>query len=384
MQIGELFVKLGVKTEEGKLQKFTDAIGETQKTVAFAVGSFIAAAFAIDKYTESVTKSSIAEANFNQQTGLSIDKLRQWQVAGVLSDTTMSFEQITESIKAFQKNLVAIRLGGGDSSAFQRYGISNATTREPFELLEELRSKIEWFDSGETVDLLQRMGLDPRMINSLRITRSEFDAMNKNFLNERQRQNLIKMGTAITSLKLDFKNMFDEAGARIAPFLTGLFEVFSAILKLTRSTFKFQLALSGVGDAMQSISGYIEYLKNGIILMINIIEDLFVFLTGGDSLIGLLIDSLEVRINKIIDKIKDIKPPNPIDFLSGLGGDAVNSIRMKLEGLGGGGTNKRVEANTTFNIYSNGDAIDIKDEVSGFMGTIFNNTYDGLNNGAVT
>lgn len=349
--IGELFIELGVKADTQTINKVGDGIKNLRKNALLLTGAFTGAVIGLDRFVNSALKGVVALQNINAQTGLSIQKLQQFQQAGQLSNLAISAEQIANSIANVQKNIAQIKIGQGDIAPFQLLGVDVAG-QDAFGVIEQLRGAIQGLDPAIATNLISQIGLTPDFINILKLSRKEFELLGENtFLNPRQRADIDKVGTSIKALSLRFKALKDQAVAKIAPQLNELVQNFFKWLKdngdkvvrvITSMARGFAAFASAVGNAFTLTARFIENIvgmENGIktlaiafgaltlsfspfllglAAIILLLDDIAVFRRGGKSVIGDLVEAFE-----------DLP-----DFAKALGGLAVGgTIAASLSGI---------------------------------------------------
>ena len=166
MKVGDIFVALGFDVEDKALKGFENDLKKLKK-VLFSVPVILsAAAFAIDRFVASSVAGSVALQNFNRQTGLLSSDLQRYQIAGQLSDISLSADQVAGSVQNLQSNLAAIRLGGGDISPFQLAGV-DVIGKDAFQVIEELRGAFQTGRLGDRAtasNLLDQMGIGKQFI----------------------------------------------------------------------------------------------------------------------------------------------------------------------------------------------------------------------------
>lgn len=123
--IGELFIELGVKADTETLKNVGNSIKGLRTNLLLVGAAFTGAIVGLDRFVNSSLKGVLALQNLNQQTGLSIEKLQQFQQAGQLSNLALNSDQIAQSIGNVQRSLAEISLGGGNLAPFQLLGISD-------------------------------------------------------------------------------------------------------------------------------------------------------------------------------------------------------------------------------------------------------------------
>jgi hypothetical protein len=324
--IGELFIELGVKADTQQINKVDAGFKSLRSNLLLVAGAFTGAVVGLDRFVNSALKGVVSLQNLNAQTGLSIQKLQQFQQAGQLSNLALSADQIAQSIGNVQKNIAAIRIGQGDISPFQLLGVDVAG-QDAFGVIEQLRGAIQGLDPATATNLISQIGLTPDFINILRLSRKEFELLSENtFLNPKQRADIDKVGTSIKALQLRFKALKDQAVAKIAPELNKLVQQFFKWMKdngkaiietiagMARGFAKFAQA---IGSAFSLVTQFIDGLVGmekgikilataftfltlsfspflaGLAAIILLLDDIAVFRAGGDSIIGELIGAFE-------------------------------------------------------------------------------------------
>jgi hypothetical protein len=330
MKIGELFVALGIKADQASLKRFNTGINNLKRDAFLMQAAFVGAVFALDRFVDSSIRGVVSLQNLNNQTGLSIEKLQRLQQAGQLADLTLTPEAISQSVANLQKNITDItKLGKGNFRPFQLLGI-DPTTGDAFQVLDQVRERIKGVDDAVATNVIQELGLSPQFINILKLSNKEFKELSQNafFLNSEQRNLILRSGTAITKLKLQMRALKDQAVAKLAPLLIELTNKFFAWLRdngkkvvdtiasLARAMTRFVTAVGravsilaeflentiGVENGIKLVVGALALLSvallpfKGILLIITslilVLEDLYVWIKGGDSLFGSLFNTI--------------------------------------------------------------------------------------------
>lgn len=320
--IGELFIELGVKADTQKIDKIGQGFKSLRTNLLLTAGAFTGAIVGLDRFINSALKGVVSLQNLQNQTGLSIEKIQEFQQAGQLSNLAISAEQIAQSIGNVQKNIAKIRIGQGDIAPFQLLGVE-VQGQDAFGVIDQLRDSIKGLDPAIATNLISGIGLTPDFINILKLTRTEFEALSQNtFLNPKQRANIDRVGTSIKALTLRFKALKDQAIAKIAPELDKLVQKFfkwlkdngekiiSTISGIARAFARFAQAIGNAFDLATRFLGSINGMQNGVkilaasfafltlsfspflaglVAIILLLDDIAVFRAGGDSVIGELV-----------------------------------------------------------------------------------------------
>lgn len=325
-------IKVLFEGDEKKINSFQGSMKQLTKELAVLQSAFIGASYALDKFISATARDVVNLDNFNKQTGLSIDKLNEWKKAATLSNLNLGEEQVLENIKSLQQNISQIKLGGGDISGFSILGIN--PNSDAFNVLEQLRIKLKNIDNATAVNLIQRLGLSPEFLNVLRLSNEEFKKLSQGtFLSAKNRNDILKVAQAIKMLKTGFKELKDLSIAKLAPDLELLIKRFfnwmtknsqnivDAIKSILNIFTKFITIVAGSVSLIVSFVENILKAENGIKLLAGaflllltattplnrifnplyltltgimlLLEDVYTYKQGGDSLFGDLYKQLE-------------------------------------------------------------------------------------------
>jgi hypothetical protein len=317
MQIGSLFVKLGIKTDNAAIKRFDNNIRGAAVRMAGFGAAFVAAGVALDKFTKGSIDTTVALQNIANRTGLAISKLQQFGQATQLSDLTVTAQQAALEIANLQQKLTEMRTKGTSDEAFITWQIDRSG--DAFSVLEKIRERIKGMSKSKAGLAIADLGLSPQMINVLRLSRAEFEKLGKNkFLSEKQRQTILNLGTAFTRLKLRIGALKDQAVAKLAPSLEKLInsgfkwfeqngnKVIDIMSRMGRALTSFSSAISnavglvaglkfgfeGIAIVLGALAirfAPIATLVTGLILLL---DDIAVHARGGSSAIGLLLDKI--------------------------------------------------------------------------------------------
>lgn len=330
MKIADLFARVRIKTDTGKLLKLT-----AQLTIA---------ALAMKKLVVESLDAAAALRQFEAETGASTESLQRWTAAA--ERTNVSGKAVAESIRNIVANQEKIRLGQGDISGYQLLGLD--PTQDPFVLLEQLRSKTQGLNAGMKKNILAQMGISPEMIRVLNMTNKEFDDLSSNafIMSASTIKNLDGAKSALVSVGQAFRWI----GAQIADFLSPIITSFSGLItdfvKQMRKglnpglllTIKFLRSFAiATGRALRLTAGLAMKMLNlktvlfglvGALLVLNkgssammlkkgglyltlmalilLLEDIQVYMSGGDSLFGPVFDFLIDKFDKLAEKAEPL------------------------------------------------------------------------------
>ncbi len=304
MNIGDLFVRLGFDVDDKKLQSFDKGVSSLVTNFNLSTVAIGAAIYALDRFIESSIRAGTSIYNFNQQTGLSQDKLQQWQVAASLSNTALSVDDVTSSIQALENNLLEIRkFGSGNIAPYAFLGINPGEVTDAFDLLDKIRDKLSTVDRITATNLLQKFGLNPGFINILTKSKDEFDALTAGMRrSDESVKELERLGESLAKIKLEFGLLKDNIVVDIAP---GLIEAFG---KIEKSIMRFKEFGDEFPNAMHRMAigaGVLLAVLNpvaaALVGIVAAIDDIMAYRKGEDSWIGnLLKGNAADNVKKVI------------------------------------------------------------------------------------
>lgn len=344
MNIGELFISLGFDVDDKKLKEFKNDVKDGFEGLLKISAAAAGAVYAVNAFVEGSIRSATALRNFNIQTDLSIDKLQKWQVAGTMSNTAMSVEQVTSSVQALQQSLADISLGKGPSGQLSMLGIDGVAGKDAFDVLEELRANYQGnvakWGLVQTNQFMKEAGIDPGLINAIRLTREEFDKLSEGkILSPEAQKKLVDLGTAVREFEINFKLMKDNLSADWSPTLIRILDNAIPMIK------DFAQGLKNIGIALRDVEKHLEPFKWFIAIGAGL---LLVALNPVGAVIGLivlglnewgkhlqgmpsLVDDLKDAFIKLKIAIKDAFTPSKI--LEGLL-DRIEGVYNLLHGKG--------------------------------------------------
>lgn len=395
IKIGELFVKLFVKAETKDLESFRSNVNTTATKLGVMAAAAIATAVAMNKVVDSATKGTVALENFNKQTGLSIANLQKWQVAGQLSDTSLTFEEIAGSIKSIQLSLAQIDLGKeGNVGALKLLGIENFASKDAFELLDSIRESIVGLEDSKVSVILQDLGISPKFINVLRLTNEEFDQLSaQKFLSKEQRTEIVKLGTALTKFNIGMTVLKDKILAGMSQSLINVISFFTNLKDLlvlsveqwsewAEKSDKVSASLKIFVALLIAAAVVLNPIPAVIAAILLAMEDLFNFMEGKKSILGDIVKDF-----KEIDKItKRTATSKDNDFFSKLQNFSANVGFATVGGLvpflpgAGKATSNSANINNNYNINSTQDSRDLADEIVEQQQKQLNYTLSDFNN----
>lgn len=329
MTIVDLFARIGLKTDEEKAKSFDRTIKGVKNGLIAATAAAAGVSLVIKKVTSDALDSAVALKQFSVETGASTTELQRWQ--SVLEQTNQPIENVNDAIKQLSSNREKIKLGQGNISGYQLLGID--PNQDPFKILEDLRDKTDGLSQAMKKNMLSQFGLSSGLIQSLELSREQFDGMASRafIIDPKAIDTLTKTKANIDTTARAINYMKTQIAVGLAPQITQLTKRITefisvneeGIIKGFKIAFEWVMKFSGaitntitsldriitntIGweNAVKGLIGVFALLNihllaspiglitAGIILLIALMDDLYIYSQGGKSMFGQMVPELE-------------------------------------------------------------------------------------------
>lgn len=334
MNLGELFIELGVvgdvKPLKDALKTLKGSVKETNKqaqanigvakSIGLIITGVIASIAAVDRMTNSLVRNNQTWVNFTRQTDLSLKSLQKYSGVASLLDKSLGMEGAAGSIEQLNKRLFELRLTGEGARGFQLAGV-NPIGQDAFGVIEQLRSRFQGMDNTTATYLMEQMGLDPKLLPLIRMTRKEFEDLNKSIekyqLTAQQREEIQKMNIQLEIAATKFRYLKDRAILAIMPAFTKFMNILEKVTERLIIDVKYvtdfiskspqlQSALMGVAAAFGIIFAAAHPLMTLFTALFLIIDDIVGYFQGKNSGIGYIINFFDDYIAELKEKFGDL------------------------------------------------------------------------------
>lgn len=320
--LGELFVELGFVGDTKQLEDFvtkvnnaakaTEQQGKKQQKTNNTVGNAIrkirnfglaisGAFYALNRMTDSLVAQNQAFLNFTRQTDISLRTMQKWAGVGAIVDKSLGEQGVAGTIESLNKRLFEMRLTGEGARGFILAGINPSGSAE--DVLEKLRDRIQGMNNTQATWLLEQMGIDPRMITLLRMSREEFNeysqAVQKFQLTLEQRQFIDRMNRQLQIARMQLQYLKDKAILKLMPFLVQITKSFARVtdglIQLSKWLVSTKTGLAflayGIIQLMPLFKSLWAIIANNplvrtLTLLYLLMDDIMTWKEGGDSLFG--------------------------------------------------------------------------------------------------
>lgn len=174
MNVGELFVNLGIKGSEktvGALSGVTKGLGEAKSMSIEAKAAILGAVYAFERMMQNSGRAGTDLTNFAALTGLSAKSLQQWQWAAMQAgDTT---EDFTSSLKGVQSavNNMLLNKSAPEYIGMITRNVKNfdpSRLRDTFYLMQKLQEAAQNMPADLGTTMLRSFGLGDPTIAAMR------------------------------------------------------------------------------------------------------------------------------------------------------------------------------------------------------------------------
>lgn len=211
----------GKKELAGKISSLVTGIG-------VFVGALAGAAFALNRLTNELVQSNQAMLNLTRTTDIAQSTFQKWGGIGKL----LGVEDADQQLAGLNERLFDLMLTGQGARGFQLAGV-NPIGQDANGVLEQLRARISGMNDTAASYLLQQMGLDPKMLHLLRMSRAEFEALGQTIqkyqLTPEQSHQIQQMNMQLQIAGLKLKYLKDKAILAIMPYWVKFVESLASV-----------------------------------------------------------------------------------------------------------------------------------------------------------
>jgi len=274
----------GIKGVAGALEGAGGVVG----AVGAVVGAVTVAYMAIDKMITSLSQANQQMISFQRQTGISFASLNKYASANAAVNFNSSIEGTAQSMQRLANNLWDIQMGRGDISPYQELAFVGGKSFNPYgksveEVIESVREAIKGVDDIQATNIITRMGFSPDDLLMLRMSREEFEQINNLFLDPKSREALNKYSLAFNKAKISMNTSFQKLQIQLLKeYGKSILDIVNLIDKLTVAYTNFRQWLSGDNALGNLLKLQFAPLRTLYLL----IDDIATYFAGGNSVLG--------------------------------------------------------------------------------------------------
>lgn len=263
--LNELVTKFSFVGSLKKQESFNSNLKSSIGLLAGMGTAIVGAAAGFAAWTSSVTEAIDPMVQLSRETGTSISAIQELGFAA--SQNGSSLEAVQSSIKEVTKRAGEFaRTGGGPASeAFLQLGISvrdtNGDMKTADTIMTDLSGTLQGFSKGEQADILDKLGIDPSMIQLLDQSSDSVDDLRSKAralgtVTKEQADAAASLNDANTVLQFGLTGLKNSIAVGVAPVIQDITDGFIEFLMANKD-----LIANGVkklGVAIIAVSGFIK------------------------------------------------------------------------------------------------------------------------------
>ncbi len=216
-------------------------------------------------WVNSVTQSIDPMVQLSRETGETISSIQELGYAA--SQNGSSLDSVMSSIKELTKRSGEFaRTGGGPAAeAMLQLGLnvrdSNGDVKKSSDLMMELRGSLKNFDSAQQADILDKLGIDPSMIQLLNQSASSIDSLREKArslgtITKEQGDAAASLNDSYTTLRFGLQGLQNQIAVGMAPVIQGATNDFIDFLSANKDLIKN--GIKSLGIAIVEISAFMN------------------------------------------------------------------------------------------------------------------------------
>lgn len=299
------------KAIDGKKKLAKNIAGVVKGVTGFAT-ALVGAGIALNKFTNDLVASNQAMLDLTRTSDIALGTFQKWGSIGKM----LGVDNAEQQLESLNQRLFEMTLTGEGARGFQLAGI-NPVGQDAEGVLEQLRSRISGMNDTTATYLLQQMGLDPKMLHLLRMTREEFSAphaeIKKYQLTDEQTKQIQAMNIQLQIAGIKLKYLKDKGVMALMPYWVKFVESLARVseglsifcdwltktdnlgAKTVRSILAVAAAIGAVNVALWALTAHPVVATITAILgaLYLLVDDVMAYFQGGRSGIGYLIGYLD-------------------------------------------------------------------------------------------
>lgn len=267
----------------------------TLATKAAVIGAVIAFA----KMSQEARKLAMQLDVFEKTTGLSGDSLQKLSYRA--SAAGVSLDSLDGTLQSIQQRVTDISLGQGDIYPFQMWGIG--INRDPIKVLDQIGARLKVLQK-QSPAMASKMASDFGLSNSMvyMLLTEQTEELNKQFiLKGKDKEALIELNREWYKLLWYVKQIAIRSQGFLAHVALPIVKACTSIVKsfgemiiqlgdIVRETKWLQKALLVIGLVVAAAAAYFFPITAALIAIALIVEDVYGYMTGKDSITGRMIE----------------------------------------------------------------------------------------------
>lgn len=365
-------------------------------------------------WTTSVTESIDPMIQLSRETDVAVESMQELGFAA--SQNGSDLNAVMRSIRELTKRSgeFARTAGGPAADAFLQLGLNvrdaNGNMKTADRIMLDLRGKLQQFNRSEQADILDKLGIDPSMIQLLNLSGDAIDSLRERAralgtITKEQADAAASLNDSNTVLKFGLQALQNQIAVGVAPTVQEMTEGF--INFLTANKDLIRNGIEKLGSAILSLSKFVQRMTPvilsaaaafgvwkvatvGLGAALGAVLSPVTLITGAIIAVGLAIDDLIVAFKGGNSVIREF-------ILSWTGFDITPALQKGVDAVKGFTSNVMEEFRLLFDLIANFDFSQIWDRLLESFRNVFNQIigafssigdfvggFFGGNDGAVT
>lgn len=250
-----------LKPQEGFNANLKSSLG-----LLAGVGAAIGAATAgVYMWTNSVTQAIDPMVQLSRETGETISTIQELGYAA--SQNGSDLDAVMSSMKELTKRAGEFaRTGGGTAAeSFLQLGINvrgaNGQVKKSSELMDDLRVRLRGFDAAQQADILDKLGIDPSMIQLLNQSSESIDKLRQRArdlgtITKEQADAAAALNDSTTTMRFGMQSLQNQIAVGLAPVVQGMTEGFIDFLIANKDLIRD--GIKSLGVAIVELGGFMK------------------------------------------------------------------------------------------------------------------------------
>jgi uncharacterized protein YeaO (DUF488 family) len=281
MNVGELFVTLGVSADTAKITDFKKGLSEAIYESTAMIAALTGMSFYFQDMLTETLGTAFALQKFAMTTGLSREELQKWQIAGQMAN--VSAKTVAGSVMGLQQSLTLLKMTGQGAQPFMFLGIN--PNGNAFEVLNQLRDKLR----NATAEMrpfiasqMEQMGVSKDMIPLLMADNqqwAEYAKQYKNAMSPESQKKALEMQMSLNKFKIELQAIWRDIIVNMIPILTELLGLVRDVLGVITPLLKTAIhMIEDIDKALKKVTGGFVGLKK--------LFEMFLIFKGGQMALG--------------------------------------------------------------------------------------------------
>lgn len=294
MKIGELFVKIGIKGGKESISKMKGLMKTTLATKAAMLGTVVALA----KMSQEARRFAMNMEVFQANTGLSGQMLQKMSYQA--AQAGVSLDNLGATLQHIQKMSTQIAFGEGNIKPFQMLGID--PHQDPVKILNQIGQAIRKYQNepAKIREIVDGFGISNELYYML--LQSQTEELEEQFLlKQKDQQTLVKLNKEwyklwwyVKQISIKLQGFLAHIALPIVKAVLRIVKYFGKILiavtDAVEASTALQKALAIIAILAAVIFAWFSPLTALFIGIALVLEDIYGYFTGKDSITGRLIE----------------------------------------------------------------------------------------------